>query len=67
MIYKPTRGDRVTVIADALNSGHVGDIGTIVDIVPDDVLPYRVRLDHYKPIGVLCFSAEELELVHEQT
>lgn len=63
MIYNPQRGDRVRVVSDTLNTGHVGDAGTIVHIVPDDVLPYRVRLDHYKVSDVLCFGAEELELL----
>ena len=55
-----TPGDRVRVILDTLNTGHVGDAGTVVLVEQDDVLPYRVRLDGYRVVDVLCFSAEEL-------
>lgn len=54
-----TTGDRVRVILDTLNTGHVDDTGTVVFVVPEDPLPYRVRLDQYA-IVTLCFSAEEL-------
>ncbi len=66
-MFTITRGDRVRVIVDTLNSGHTGDVGGVVDVVDGDALPYRVRLDNYKALDVLCFSDEELELISEQT